>query len=155
VDTTTASTTTTIAVNDADRIAGAAVRWRVLMAEDPEQPYATVRSIDRWKVEGTPFGEEIPASTRQAIEDALAPRSVEWITPDDAKGNPLDSATPGTSQPTPTVEVGTPTITGNTATVDTAITCGNLCGYWGRATLEKGVAGNWAVTGTDGPQAIS
>jgi len=156
VDRTTASTTTTVALNDTDRIAGAAVRWRVLMAEDPEQPYATVQSIDRWRTGGASrFGEGIPASTRLGIEEALAPRTVKWVTPEEADAYALDSGSDTTTRQIPIVEVGTPTVDGNTATVEAGISCGNLCGYWGRAVLEKGIEGAWAVTGTDGPQGIA
>lgn len=89
---------------------------------------------------------------RQSIENAITPfGTVQWIS------DPADYQTPDL---TPTVEgavilgVGEPIIEAGTGLVPVSMWCGGLCGTWLTYRLDL-VNDVWAVTGIDGPIAVS
>lgn len=93
----------------------------------------------------------IPQPARTAIEAALAPVPVTWIT--DARTVIMDGSSDYTEVGA-VLSIATPIIDGDTAQVTTSLWCGGTCGIGGTHELRQDGA-RWAVEGTVGPQWIS
>lgn len=93
----------------------------------------------------------IPLSTRYAIEAALAPMPVTWIT--DASSVIVDESSDYTEVGA-VLSIATPIVEGDTAQVTTSLWCGGTCGIGGTHEVRQDGAG-WSVVGTVGPQWIS
>ncbi len=95
---------------------------------------------------------ELTDAEREAIEEAISPFGiVRWI------DDPSDYSTPNLA---PTIEgaailgVGEPLIEIDTGLVPVSMWCGGVCGTWLTYRLDL-VDDQWAVTGVEGPIAVS
>jgi len=95
---------------------------------------------------------DLTEDERTAIEEAISEIGpVRWI------DNPEEWRTP---ELTPVVDgsvilgLGEPDIEGDSALVPVSLWCGGLCGTWFSYRIDR-VDGSWAVTGIEGPVAIS
>lgn len=91
---------------------------------------------------------------RTAIETALAPKPVEWVTSSAAVIEQI-RANEGDGELVGLLSLGLPTIAGDEANVVSGIYCGSLCATGGAHTLARQADGTWVVTGQTGPQWIS
>ena len=91
---------------------------------------------------------------RAAVEQALAPRSVTWVTSIEEVIGPGPSMT-SPERPIAVVTVAAPQIDGDNATVTSMLWCGGTCGAGGTHTLSRDPQGTWVITGTTGGAFIS
>jgi len=93
----------------------------------------------------------IPQSTKTAVEAALRPMPVTWIT--DASSVIVDESSDYTEVGA-VLSIAAPIVEGDTAEITTSLWCGGTCGIGGTHEVRQDGAG-WAVVGTVGPQWIS
>ncbi|MFT6293090.1 MAG: hypothetical protein ACJAR2_003711 [Ilumatobacter sp.] len=93
----------------------------------------------------------IPESTRIAIEAAVRPMPVTWIT--DASSVIVDEGSAYTEVGA-VLSIAAPIVEGDTARITTSLWCGGTRGIGGTHEVRQDGAG-WAVVGTVGPQWIS
>ncbi|MGB8360927.1 MAG: hypothetical protein WCE80_05960 [Acidimicrobiia bacterium] len=104
-------------------------------------------------------GDSTPNPTRDLTEDerAAIEEAISGIGPVRWIDDPEEWRTP---ELTPVVDgsvilgLGEPVIEGDTALVPVSLWCGGLCGTWFSYRIDR-VDGSWAVTGIEGPVAIS
>jgi hypothetical protein len=120
-----------------------------------------VNIVDRY---GTPtaegfleFGSDSPLigpEVRAAVEKALKPMSVAWISSSsDVIGTGQEI--PSYQEVGPVLTLSAPSVDGDQAEITTGLWCGELCGTGGTYELEWTESEGWAITGMKGPQWIS
>jgi hypothetical protein len=90
-------------------------------------------------------GELLDDQTRFDIEQALAPFMVTWV---ESVDSVIGDTAPTVDEVGVIVWVSPPEISGTTATVGTALWCGNVCGHSGTYDMEWSFERGWRVTGT-------
>jgi hypothetical protein len=120
-----------------------------------------VNIVDRY---GTPvedgfleFGSDNPLigpEVRTAVEEALKPMSVTWVSrSSDVIGTGQEI--PSYQDVGPVLTLSAPNVDGNQAEITTGLWCGDLCGTGGTYGLEWNQSEGWVITGMEGPQWIS
>ena len=120
-----------------------------------------VNIIDRY---GTPtadgfleFGSDNPLigpEVRAAVEEALKPMSVTWVSSSsDVIGTGQEI--PSYQDVGPVLTLSAPNVDGEQAEITTGLWCGGLCGAGGTYGLEWSESEGWVITGMEGPQWIS
>ncbi len=104
----------------------------------------------------------LPLEVRAAIEAALAPLAVAWVSSlhdvignQPAPGASPDGALPDYQEVGAVLTLGAPNIEGDDAEVPSNLWCGGRCGIGSTHVLERSPSGDWAVTGTTGKIWIS
>ncbi len=90
-------------------------------------------------------GRPLSALERTAIETALGPRAVTWISHwRDVRGEPPSDVLPARQA---IILLAEPSIDESRAEVATELSCGSTCSYGATSMLERSSGGEWLVTG--------
>lgn len=122
----------------------------------PFDTYLLQERIDPSAGDVTATGNEtsrsLTAEERAAVEAAVAAYgAVQWIEePDDWRTDDLMPVIEGSV----IIGFGEPDVAGDTALVPMSLWCGGLCGTWLTYRLDR-LDGEWQVSGTEGPIAVS
>lgn len=151
----------------ADRAAllAAAARSRLLDdnsfgGEDVFNDVVVIDGLDRqWTLDGTPDGEPDPTpldpEVHAAVEEALAPARVRWMSSDEADALMIEREEAGSYDLVAFLYFSEPTITGDSAQIHTSVSCGNTCAISNTHEFRREADGSWTYVGSIGTTVIS